>query len=90
MTEYTPEMSEAGAPEIEINPAMLRAGAEAAAGCLDEYSASFCELVAREVYQSMKRAKMMASALDHYGDFPGIGAILPTGDGVEVTFVNGG
>ena len=50
---------ETGAPatEIEVTPAMLRAGAERASEVLDEVCESFCELVAREVYRAMIAAQ---------------------------------
>jgi hypothetical protein len=51
------ESAAAGAPETDITPEMLRAGAETAARVLDESSVSFCELLATSVFSAMVAAR---------------------------------
>jgi hypothetical protein len=45
------------ATDTKITRAMLQAGASAVGVCLDETSASLCELVAREVFLAMDAAR---------------------------------
>jgi hypothetical protein len=48
----------AGASEVQITTAMISAGAQAVAECLDDPCVSYCELVARVAFEAMKRAEI--------------------------------